>query len=109
MLIGGFGADNLTGGAGADTFLFTDFAEKGDHITDFETGIDALAVGFTTGAINLDASGTPVAADGNAWFLYDTDDGKLYFDADGNGLGAKVLFITLDGHPPLSLADIVVI
>ena len=106
FLLGGLGADILTGGAGADLFFFKDFAERGDHITDFETGIDKLEVGFTTGSVNLDVSGTPTAGDGNPWFLYDTDDGKLYFDADGNGAGAAVLFVTLDGAPPLAATDI---
>jgi Ca2+-binding RTX toxin-like protein len=110
FLFGGLGADTMTGDTGSDVFLFKSLAESnGDHVTDFETGSDHLAVGFTTGVTNFDGSGTPVAADGNAWFLYDTDDGKLYFDADGNGAGAKVLFITLDNAPTLLVTDIVLI
>jgi Ca2+-binding RTX toxin-like protein len=106
LLIGGLGADILTGGTGADIFLFESLAVGGDHIADFESGVDKLAV-FGSGSANFDASGNPVAGDGNPWFLYDTDDGKLYFDADGNGAGAQVLLMTLDGAPTLLATDIV--
>lgn len=106
FLLGGLGADILTGGASADLFFFKDFAEGGDQITDFVSGSDKLAVGFTTGSVNLDFGSDPTAGSSDAWFLYDTDDGKLYFDADGDGAGAKVLFITLDGAPPLAATDI---
>ena len=105
FLLGGLGADILTGGAGADLFFFKDFAEGGDHLTDFESGSDKIAVGFTTGLANLDSGSDPTAGSADAWFLYDTDDGKLYFDADGNGAGAQVLFVTLDGAPPLAATD----
>ncbi|HEY8263416.1 MAG TPA: hypothetical protein VIG26_03565 [Methyloceanibacter sp.] len=56
--------------------------------------------------MNLDSGSDPTEGSADASFLYDTDDGKLYFDADGNGAGAQVLFITLDGAPPFAAADI---
>ena len=37
------------------------------------------------------------AADANDFILFDTNTGSLYYDADGSGVGAKVLFATLSG------------
>ena len=48
LLFGGSGGDSLTGGSGADTFLFTNISDMslgdgpGDHIVDFERGIDRI-------------------------------------------------------------------
>ena len=42
-------------------------------------------------------------------FLYDTDDGFLRFDADGQGAGAAVVFFRLQNLPALSAADFVVV
>jgi Ca2+-binding RTX toxin-like protein len=58
----------------------------------------------TTGAIQ---AGQFVAGanalDSNDYLVYDS--GSLYYDADGNGGGAKVLFATLTGAPALTAAD----
>jgi serralysin len=35
VLTGGAGRDHLTGGAGADRFVFSEFSDRGDRITDF--------------------------------------------------------------------------
>jgi len=45
----------------------------------------------------LKAGGT--AVDGNDYVLYDTDTGNLYYDQDGSGAGARLLFakLTLGG------------
>ena len=40
---------------------------------------------------------------------YDTDDGKLYFDRDGSGAGARVLLATLDNIATLTLDDFVIL
>ena len=42
LLVGGTGADWLTGGGGADRFKFTDAADTGDWIFDFQRGMDQL-------------------------------------------------------------------
>ncbi len=41
---GGGGADILTGGSGADLFVYKTAGEGGDTITDFAFGIDKFAV-----------------------------------------------------------------
>ena len=46
-----------------------------------------------TKSIAITASGT--ASDGNDFVLYETDTGKLFYDADGNGAGAAVQIATL--------------
>jgi hypothetical protein len=40
--------------------------------------------------------------------LYETDTSRLFYDADGNGAGAKVLVAVLSGLPVLGAADIFV-
>ena len=35
--------------------------------------------------------------------------GNLYYDADGNGTGAAILFANLSGHPAIIASDIQVI
>ncbi|MEQ1484815.1 hypothetical protein [Methyloglobulus sp.] len=47
--------------------------------------------------------------DSNDFLVYDTTDGSLYYDADGNGAGAKVEFVSLTGVPDLTAADFVII
>ena len=50
-----------------------------------------------------------MATAAEAQFIYDTDGGQFYFDADGTGAGASVLLATFQGAPGLSLSDLVVI
>jgi len=50
-----------------------------------------------------------VASNASGQFLFDTDDGRLFWDADGTGSGAAVLVATLSNVPPLSASDFVVI
>ena len=46
---------------------------------------------------------TGTATDANDRVLYDTNGGQLYYDADGNGAGARVLFAILDGALEFSI------
>ena len=41
----------------------------------------------------------------NAALTYDTGDHTLYYDADGSGVGAKVLVAALTAHPVLDAGD----
>lgn len=43
-LIGSLGEDTVTGGAGRDRFVYTDIRHGNDLITDFEVGIDRIAL-----------------------------------------------------------------
>jgi len=121
-LVGGLGNDQLNGGSGQDKFVFNtalNATTNKDTITGFSPVDDQLVLEnaiftkFTaTGAIpagTFVANVGAVAGDANDYLLYDTTTGKLFYDADGNGAGAKVEFVTLVGIPVLSAADFTVI
>ena len=121
-LSGGAGNDSLTGGLGVDNFVFDaalSVSTNNDIITDFSVVDDtiklenAIFTKFTaTGAL---AAGSfvfgagAVALDSNDYLIYDSSDGSLYYDADGNGAGARVEFVSLTGNPVLTAADFVII
>lgn len=123
-LIGGAGKDTLAGGTGKDNFVFSSALNAStnvDTIKDFLAVDDTIklenaifkkltATGMLTAA-NFKSSTTGNAADGNDFILYETDTGKLFYDLDGNGAGAKVLFAVLgtSTHPAITAADFAVI
>jgi Ca2+-binding RTX toxin-like protein len=120
VLDGGLGADTLTGFGGADTFAFTTALGGGnvDTITDFAHGTDRIALDDaifgagigTPGSFNANAFVIGTAAgDADDRIIYDSATGQLFYDADGNGAGAAVLFATLQGAPTLSASDFQVI
>jgi Ca2+-binding RTX toxin-like protein len=126
----GTGNDLLTGGAGRDVFVFNDSPNPfissplatADRITDFCTAIDTLAFDdnvfpgaggpgrFAPGDQRFFAgSGAASGHDESDRVIYDTSTGRLYYDADGSGLGAAQLIATLQGLPALAATDIAVI
>jgi serralysin len=121
LLEGGTGNDVLTGGAGLDIIRWGSApnpAGNVDSIKDFLPADDALQLEngvflklTTTGPLNASffrASSTGTAADSNDHVVYETDTGKLFYDADGSGAGAALLLATLTGAPSLTSADIFV-
>lgn len=114
-LIGNGGVDSLSGGDGADVFVFLapnagldtidDFAHLVDRIEISGAGFGGLAAGAldpTRFAANL--SGVATSPDHR--FIYETDTGNLFYDADGNGAGARIRIAVLAGMPDLTAADI---
>lgn len=113
LLSGGAGNDTLIGGAGSDKFMFSTALGRNnvDTIRDFVVGTDKIL---------LDAD---IFKDiGDNWFHDgvgpDTaqsrillSNGKLFYDADGTGEKAAVLFanVTFTGAVVLSEADFVII
>ena len=101
IITGGTGADTLTGGLGNDTFVFNSPLNAVDTITDFEANgndhIELSASIFTVlapgalNAANFVSNSGGVAGDANDFILYDSDTGNLYYDADGNGAGQRIL------------------
>lgn len=105
-LTGGAGNDTLAGGSGSDTFSYALSSQGGDSITDFSTAAgDKIAfVSANFGSISagaLSASLFLASANGAATtaaqrFLFNTTDGVLAYDADGNGSGAAITIATLN-------------
>ena len=106
-LTGGQGHDQLTGDAGHDRFIWQSPDEGGDRITDFTPGQDLLLFASASfGGIaavndtNFVANSSGVAKDADDRFLFSTGTKGLFFDADGNGAGAKVLIAHIDFVDP---------
>jgi Ca2+-binding RTX toxin-like protein len=119
VLNGGAGNDVLFGFGGADTFAFTTALGAGnvDVIGDFTSGTDKIALDdavFTAmgslGALNPNAfvAGT-AAGDADDRIIYDAATGNIYYDADGNGGGAQVLFANVGVGNTLLASDFQVI
>lgn len=119
-LYGGLGNDTLAGGAGVDRFVFNtalNATTNRDAITDFSTVDDLIALDnavFTRlgGSGSLAAGNFRVgtaAADANDFIVYDKAHGSLYYDADGSGAGAKVLFATVTAGLALGAADFILV
>jgi Ca2+-binding RTX toxin-like protein len=119
-LIGGIGSDQLSGGSGKEVFVLGDQrTERGsdwpaDEITDFEIGHDTLELqgffGLTTDNLLLEASSSLVAKTSAATFLFDGDEGRLWWDADGKTSSySPILVATLTDLRSLSEADLLVV
>jgi Ca2+-binding RTX toxin-like protein len=117
---GGAGLDMLNGGADADTFVLARLQADRDWISGFVSGEDTLEIsaalfggGLAPGALDpsrLVVSNNPVAAQpGVGMFLFDTDDGRLRWDADGSGPGWPPVIATLTGVTTLSSSDFVIV
>ncbi len=122
-IIGNETANTLTGGLGADKFVFQDNPVMGviDTITDFVSGMDKLvfensvftALGTATGtlAATMFASGDNLAGglDASDRFVFDSSDGSLYYDVDGSGAADAILIAQLTGVTNLKASDIQII
>jgi Ca2+-binding RTX toxin-like protein len=121
LLDGGLGADILAGGAGEDSFRFSTTLGNGnvDRITDFNVARDTILLDnliFTEagsdGPVALGAffkSAAGVAHDSDDRVIYDTDSGRLYYDADGTGQDTAIQFARLNAHLNLTAADFTII
>lgn len=119
-LIGGSGKDTLIGGEGRDKFVFNAAlgSSNVDTIKGFVHGTDRLQFDdklFSAIGIKLDKgefyakAGASKAHDGSDHIIYNTSNGKLYYDADGKGGQAAQLFATLSGHPSLDHGDFAIV
>lgn len=106
ILDGGAGKDYLVGGGtqDGDAFRFSSAlgGDNVDVVVDFILGADRIELArsvFST--LNLGVLGTAAfragtaAGDADDRIIYDGATGNMYYDADGNGAGAQVLFATL--------------
>ncbi|PSJ18954.1 S8 family serine peptidase [Nitrosomonas supralitoralis] len=120
---GNNGNDIITGGSGADKFVF-DYSPNStsnrDTLIDFQSGVDILqfslniftGLGVSPGTLNTQqfwsGAGAIAAQDINDRLIYNTTTGILYYDADGLG-GSAALQVALMGttvHPNLIYSDI---
>jgi Ca2+-binding RTX toxin-like protein len=120
MLNGAAGNDVLTGLGGADSFRFSTGlgSTNVDRITDYSVAADRIEIdnavftGLATGALAASAfraNAAGQAADSSDRIIYDTDDGILYFDADGNAAGGRVRFAFLEAGLAMTAAEFLVI
>ncbi|MFD1626649.1 hypothetical protein ACFSBS_18580, partial [Azospirillum griseum] len=113
-LYGSSNSDTLTGGAGADMFLFTDPNQGADTITDFQSGIDRIEVvgpsfgGLPTGQLNAGRFALNAPGDADDRFVFNTTSGALSYDPDGNGTMAATTIALLNVRS-LSASDIWVV
>ncbi len=117
-LIGGAGQDELEGGAGDDRFYFNvaPGAADADGIVDFIDVDDAfylLRSEFAGSGPNgmLAASAFhqgAAAADAGDRILYDAATGNLFYDSDGTGAAAALLFASVAPGTALTHADFVI-
>jgi Ca2+-binding RTX toxin-like protein len=100
-LAGGDGIDTVYGGAGNDVFILTKLTTDRDNVRDFVASDDQLEIsaslfggGLAAGSLTAGQflSNTTGAATASAnRFIYNTGNGALYFDPDGNANGARML------------------
>jgi serralysin len=125
LLRGGTGNDILYGGAGKDIFRFdtalgTSTTPNIDTIKDFSVLDDTIQLenaifksfGTKTGVIgtgNFKANLTGRATDSNDYIIYETDTGKVFYDADGSGAVASVQIALVGTGLALGSADFVLV
>ena len=118
---GGAGRDRLGGGFGADQFVLAAKGVDRDTIADFDAASDGfivevakfptaagLVAGTSLGSAFL-AHAADAALGAEDRFIYNTSNGKLWFDADGTGVKAGVLIAVLTGAPVVSESDFLLV
>lgn len=127
VLDGGIGNDTLTGGTNQDILAFSAplGAANADTIIGFSLvddtirldagSIAVVAPGLVNGVLPVGffaANATGVSMDADDYFTYNTNNGQLRYDADGNGgLHSPVLIATIGTSSPrplLTNADILI-
>ncbi|PYF10332.1 hemolysin type calcium-binding protein [Rhodobacter viridis] len=118
-LSGGLGLDQLRGGAGADSFVFdtAPAPDNVDRILDFTPEDDtirldhAIFTALDPGRLSARAfvvNTTGLAADADDRLIYESDSGRLFYDANGAAAGARVLVARLAADLDLTAADFII-
>jgi Ca2+-binding RTX toxin-like protein len=121
ILDGGIGDDILKGNGGANTFVLNAPKSGLDTIQDFVNSQDKLQVSARSFGGRLRAeealnsnqlvtgSGVNNATSASQRFIYNTDNGNLYFDADGSGRSEKVQIAVLSNFSNLNANNFVIV
>jgi serralysin len=117
-LFGGSGNDSLKGGGGADEFTFDSAlgSSNVDAILDYYAPSDSIFLSraiFTAAGPNGRLSSAAfhagtAAADGSDRIVYDQGTGRIFYDADGSGAKAQILFATVTPGTALGYSDFVI-
>ncbi len=122
-LSGGYGNDTLVGGTGNDVYVFDTAPDEDynrDTITGFVPGTDKIKVvnnvfqafpdiGSVGGGSFISGVGLVAAVDSNDYFIYNSSNGELRYDADGVGtLASPELFAVLGAGVALTAADFII-
>lgn len=119
-LYGGKGFDQLTGGSGQDAFVFDTRPGGGsnvDRLMDFSHADDTILVeNAVFGALGPSGGLTAAAfrqgrgaVDADDRIIYNSGTGQLFYDKDGKGGAAKLLFATVSFGTTLDHTDFLVI
>jgi Ca2+-binding RTX toxin-like protein len=113
---GGRGSDQLSGGMGNDVFVYMATTEGGDRLLDFsKDGNDSIhlaAAAFGDHAVGglargeFQASNASVAKTEAVRIIYDRNDRKVWYDADGSGEQAAILLMTLQPDVTFVASDV---
>ena len=107
--MGGAGRDVLTGGDGADRFVFDSPVKASggvERVTDFASGSDTIALarsvftalrGDTDLSDNLWHTNSSSAQTTRSYFVFDPQSGMLRYDPDGSGPSTSIAICALVG------------
>jgi Ca2+-binding RTX toxin-like protein len=120
FLNGGLGNDTLTGGAGNDSFLFNTAISPTpnvDTLPGFSVADDTIrlddAIFTEVGALGTLAAAAfrigAAAADASDRIIYNSANGALFYDADGNGAGVAIQFALLPVGLAMTNADFLIV
>ena len=118
ILTGGSGRDTLAGGGGSDLFFYSKLNDRSDFIDDFQSRNDFFMVsaagfgGGLTAGQPLSANQFTIginAATSSDRFIYNPNNGNLFFDADGTGTSERLLIATFTNTPELVNNDIFIV
>jgi uncharacterized protein len=103
LLIGGPGANRLTGRGGVNIYVYTSMRDAGDSVTDFVPGKDQIDLRALL--VGLGWSGSDPLAEGVVRFISLRGGTRVQIDADGAGPVAPRALLTLLGVSPASLSS----
>ncbi|MEM8631961.1 MAG: LamG-like jellyroll fold domain-containing protein [Pseudomonadota bacterium] len=84
-LLGGKGRDELKGGKGKDDFVFKDYGKAHrDKVLDFDSADDTIEINLKHFGLGSDFALSGLTG-GDDRFFYNAENGRLKFDADGEG------------------------